>query len=62
MDEAGYGGGGGGGVGVGGGGGKQSLISPFHEGSSVALGMGRVERHSRTAFSRPGYFLPPTEA
>ena len=48
--------------GGGGGGGEQSLIPPFHEGSSVALGMGRVERHSRTAFSRPGYFLPPTKA
>ena len=46
----------------GGGGGEQLLIPPFHEGSSVALGMGRVERHSRTAFSRPGYFLPPTKA
>ena len=46
-----------------GGGGEQSLIPPpFHEGSSVALGMGRVERHSRTAYSRPGYFLPPTKA
>ena len=42
--------------------GEQSLIPPFHERSSVALGMGRVERHSRTAFPRPGYFLPPTKA
>ena len=30
--------------------GEQSFIPPFHEGSSVALGMGRVERHSLLRF------------
>ena len=50
MDEAGY---------VGG---EQSLISPFHEGSSVALELGRVKEHSRSAFSSPGYLLQLTKA
>ena len=37
--------------------GEQSLIPPFHERSSVALGMGRVERHSRYCVFQAWIFL-----